>query len=95
MIKIRSKQTSGGREYFYPGKKFYSLRKLKNLHVNQHGILGSTAQVRTGWYQESHLGVKTTRNWDFIPMDDRLRSFHDYISYYAVVLPNEKQRGIL
>lgn len=72
-----------------------SMKKLKNLHINQHRILGGTAQISTGWYQEPHLGVKATRNWNFVSIDDWLRFLRYYVSYYIVVLPHGEQRRIL
>lgn len=71
------------------------LEKLKNLHVNQHWILGGTAQVSTGWYQEPHLGVKATRNREFVSMDNWLRFLDYYLGYYVVILPHEEQRRVL
>lgn len=72
-----------------------SVEKLKNLHVDQHGILSGTAQVSIGWYQKPHLGVKATRDWNFVPMDDRLRFLRYYISYYVIILPYREQCRIL
>jgi len=69
--------------------------KLNNLHVNQHWILGGTAQISAGRYQEPHLGVEAAGDRDLVSLDDRLRLLGDHLGHRAVVLPHEEQRGIL